>query len=402
MTVPTPSGPSQSGVRIAVTGIGVVAPCGQGAEAFWQGLIGEAPSGDRREISDWDPSPWFDNAKEARRSDRFSQFALAAAAEALAMAGDLAVDPSKAGTLIGTGIGGIATNEAQIIRQHEKGPRRVSPFLVPMMMPNAAAASVSMRHGFRGPCEAVVTACAAGTHSIGNAINLIRSGRCEVVVAGGSEAPMTATSVAGFRNMTAMSSQEVSMPFDEKRDGFIIAEGAGILVMEEWARAKARGANIVAEVLGSASTADAHHITAPAPGGTGAVQAMHLALIDAGLEPSDVTHINAHGTSTSLNDAAEAHAISKVFGETGGQLVTSTKGITGHPLGAAGALEAVAIVLSMAKGLVPHTVGLSKPDPELPALDYVMKSPRQWSPGPTISNSFGFGGHNGSLIIAPV
>ncbi len=388
--------------RVAITGLGVVAPCGVGASAFWEGLFRQPEKSDRRELLDWDPLPYFDgNRKEARRSDRFSQFALAAAAEAMEQAGDFDADPTRVGTLIGTGIGGIETNENEILKGHEKGVRRVSPFLVPMMMPNAAAASVSMRYGLQGPCEATVTACAAGTHALGNATNLIRWGRCDVVVSGGAEAPLTPTAQAGFRNMTAMSNQQVSMPFDARRDGFIIAEGAAVLVLEEWDRAVARGATILAEVLGSASSADAHHITAPAPGGTGAMTVMRYALEDAGLKASDIVHVNAHGTSTPLNDAAEAHAYAEMFGTDPGPIVTSTKGVTGHALGAAGALEAVAMVLAMKHGRIPPTVGFEEQDPELPVLNLSTGDGQEWTPGPSISNNFGFGGHNGSLILAP-
>ena len=384
---------------VAVTGLGVVAPCGVGADAFWQGLLDRPADGDRR-VPEWDPSPWFENPKEARRADPFTQFALAAAAMALESSGDLGADPAKIGVMIGTGIGGIGTNETQIVVRHEKGDRRVSPFLIPMMMPNAAAAAISMRHGFQGPCEATVTACAAGTHSIGNGVNLIRSGRCDVVLAGGSEAPFTPTSLAGFGNMTALSKRGHSQPFDVERDGFVMSEGAAVLVLEDMERATARGANILGVVLGSASTADAHHITAPAPGGSGAVRCIELALDDAGIGPEDIAHINAHGTSTPLNDAAEAHAIAKVFG-TPGPIVTSTKGVTGHALGAAGALEAAAVLLSMQHGQVPPTHGLVTPDPELPAVDIVVGEARSWEPGPSLSNSFGFGGHNGTLVLAP-
>ncbi len=388
--------------RVAITGLGVVAPCGVGALAFWEGLFQQPEKSDRRELLDWDPLPYFDgNRKEARRSDRFSQFALAAAAEAMEQAGDFDAEPTRVGTLIGTGIGGIETNENEILKGHEKGVRRVSPFLVPMMMPNAAAASVSMKYGLQGPCEATVTACAAGTHALGNAANLIRWGRCDVVVSGGAEAPLTPTAQAGFRNMTAMSNQQISMPFDARRDGFIIAEGAAVLVLEEWDRAVARGATILAEVLGSASSADAHHITAPAPGGTGAMTVMRYALEDAGIEASDIVHVNAHGTSTPLNDAAEAHAYSEMFGTDPGPIVTSTKGVTGHALGAAGALEAVAMVLAMQHGRIPPTVGFEEQDPELPVLNLSTGDGQEWTPGPSISNNFGFGGHNGSLILAP-
>ncbi|MGH1491861.1 MAG: beta-ketoacyl-[acyl-carrier-protein] synthase family protein [Acidimicrobiales bacterium] len=384
---------------VAVTGLGVVAPCGVGVEAFWQGLLSQPADGDRR-VPDWDPLPYFENGKTARRADPFTQYALGAAAMALDSAGPLDADPSRIGVMIGTGIGGISTNEEQILIRHEKGDRRVSPFLIPMMMPNAASASISMKHGFQGPCETTVTACSAGTHSIGNALMQIRAGRCDVMLAGGSEAPFTPTSLAGFGNMTALSSSGHSMPFDEGRDGFVMSEGAAVLVLEDFDRAIARGAKILGLVLGSASTADAHHITAPAPGGVGAVQCMERAIADAGLSVSDVAHVNAHGTSTPLNDAAEAHAIAKVFGSPG-PIVTSTKGVTGHALGAAGALEAAAVLLSMEHKLVPPTFGLTTPDPELPDIDLVMDTPRQWTPGPSISNSFGFGGHNGTIVLAP-
>ncbi len=386
--------------RVAVTGMGVVATCGIGKDAFWSGLFATPGDGNQRRVENWDPLPYFDNPKDARRSDRFSQFALAATAEALEQAGEFGIDHSRIGVLIGTGIGGIITNEEQIVNRHVKGDRRVSPFLVPMMMPNAAAASVSMRHGFQGPCEATVTACAAGTHSIGNAINMIRGGRADVVIAGGAEAPITPTSVAGFRNMTALSSTGKSMPFDTARDGFVISEGAAVLVLEDWDMAVARGATILAEAMGSASTADAHHITAPAPGGVGAIRCMEVALEDAGLRASDIGHINMHGTSTPLNDAAEAHAVAKVFSDLS-PVVTSTKGVTGHALGAAGAIEAVAVILAMQHSLVPPTIGLVNYDPELPDLDIARGEGKAWKPAAAMSNSFGFGGHNGTIVLAP-
>jgi 3-oxoacyl-[acyl-carrier-protein] synthase II len=387
------------GRRVAITGVGVVSPCGIGTDAFWAGLLAPAPEGERR-VHDFDPATVFDNPKEARRADRFTQMALAAAAEALAQSGDVGGDPERRGVLIGTGIGGIATLEEQIITNHEKGARRVSPFLVPMMMANAAAASVSMRYGWQGPCETTVTACAAGTHSIANAARLVASGRCDAVLAGGSESAMTPTSIAGFGNMTALSSTGRSMPFSAERDGFVIAEGAAVLVLEDWQSAEARGATILAEVLGGASTADAHHITAPAPGGAGAVACMERALADAGVALSEIGHINAHGTSTPLNDAAEAEAIAKLFG-TPGPPVTSTKGVTGHALGAAGALEAAAIILSILHRLIPPTAGTTSIDPAIAPIDLVLGAPRAWEPAPSLSNSFGFGGHNGCLVIGP-
>ena len=385
--------------RVAVTGLGVVAPCGIGVDAFWEGLCGPAPIGDRR-IVDFDPAPYFSNPKEVRRADRCTQFAIAASEMALAQAGDLTADPARSGVFIGTGIGGIETLEHQILVMNDKGERRVSPFLIPMMMPNAAPASVSMRYGFQGPAENTCTACAAGTHAIANAARLIAHGRCDVVLAGGSEAPFVRTAMAGFTNMTALSAAGISRPFDADRDGFVMGEGAGILLLEEWDMALERGATILAEVLGGASTADAHHITAPSPGGVGAITCMELAMEEAGIKPADVTHINAHGTSTPLNDMAEAVAVNKLFGAAG-PLLTSTKGITGHALGAAGALEAVAVVSAMQRRLVPPTAGHTTDDPEMPQINLVVGEPAPWTPGPALSNSFGFGGHNGSLVLGP-
>jgi 3-oxoacyl-[acyl-carrier-protein] synthase II len=350
-------------------------------------------------VHDFDPGPHFANPKEARRADRFTQFALAAAGEALEQAGDVGGDPGRRGVIVGTGVGGLATIEENVLALDHKGPRRVSPFLVPMMMSNAAAAGISMRHGWQGPCETIVTACATGTQCVGYAARLIQLGVCDAVISGSSEAAMTPTGVAGFTNMTAMSSDGVSRPFDVDRNGFVMSEGAGIIVLEEWEQAVARDATILGEVLGSASTADAHHITAPSPGGVGAVTCMQLALDDAGLAADAVTHINAHGTSTPLNDAAEAEAIAKLFGRA--PAVTSTKGVTGHTLGAAGAIEVAAVVLSMAKGQIPPTDGLVTYDPELPDIDVVVGGPRDWTPGPTLSNSFGFGGHNATVALAP-
>ena len=389
-----------AGHRVAITGYGVVAPCGIGKEAFWKGLLGKGFSGSRSiEVQDWDPLPYFESPKDARRSDRCEQFALAAAGEAIAQSGSLPYDPSRIGTIFGTGIGGLRTLEEQVITRVEKGERRVSPFLVPMMMSNASGAAISMRYGFQGPAETVCTACAASTHAIGNAARLVAWGRCDAVVTGGSESAATITALAGFANMTALSSTLVSKPFDATRDGFIMGEGAAVFVLERLDMAVARGAHIVAEIVGAASNADAHHITAPSPGGVGATRCMQLALEDAGLETSDIKQINAHGTSTPLNDSAEAQAIEAVFGDRSVPVV-SIKGVTGHPLGAAGALEAAAVLLSIEKSLIPPTAGTTVIDPEM-SIDVVIGEPRKWTPGPTISNNFGFGGHNGSVIIAP-
>jgi len=386
--------------RVAVTGLGVVAPCGVGAAAYWDGLLGPGITGTRSvEFGEWDPTPWFDSPKDARRADRVEQFALAAAAEAFDSGGRPPVDDPRIATVFATGVGGLRTLEDQIEVRQNKGERRVSPFLVPMMMPNASGAAISMRYGLRGPNETICTACAAGTHAIGYAARLIAWGVCDAAVTGGSESAGTATALAGFGNMTALSSAGVSRPFDVERDGFVMGEGAAVLILEAYEDAEARGADILAEVLGSASNADAHHITAPAPGGTGAIACMRLALADAGLEPDAIGHINAHGTSTPLNDAAEAAAVADVFGSDGPP-VTSTKGVTGHALGAAGALEAAAVLLSMHHELIPPTANTKHVDDEL-GIDVVTGEPRPWSPSPAMSNNFGFGGHNGSILFGP-
>ena len=389
-----------AGHRVAITGLGVVAPCGIGKDAYWQGLLGPGINGTTSvTIDDWDSAPYYASPKDARRADRVEQYAIAAAQEAFAQAGDIGVDPARFGTIFATGIGGLHTLEEQVIVRVEKGERRVSPFLVPMMMANASGAAISMKYGLQGPNETICTACAAGTHAIGYAARLIAWGRCDAVATGGSECAATATSLAGFGNMTALSSAGRSMPFDEARDGFVMGEGAAVFVLERWDLAVARGATIIGEILGSASNADAHHITAPAPGGTGAIACMKLALDDAGLSPSDIRLVNAHGTSTPLNDAAEAAAVTDVFGARSVP-VTSGKGVTGHALGAAGALEAAQVVLAMQHKLIPPTAGTTSPDPSMD-IDLVTGSPREWLPGPAISNNFGFGGHNGSVIIGP-
>lgn len=384
--------------RVVITGLGVLAACGIGKDAYFDGLCGPPPEG-MRLVPDFDPLPYFKNAKEARRIDRFAHFAIAAAEEAFEQSGDVEPDLDRAGVVIGTGVGGLNTLEQQVEIYHFKGPRRVSPFLVPMMMSNAAAAHVSMRFGYRGPCEATVTACAASTQAIGNAVNMIRWDRCDVMLAGGSEASNTPVGMQGFINMTATSASGISRPFDVDRDGFLHAEGCGVMVLEELSRAEARGATILGEIIGYASTADASHITAPSAGGAGAAACMEMAIADAGLVPADIAQINAHGTSTPLNDAAEAEAIAKVFGSPGPP-VTSTKGVTGHALGGAGAIEVAAVLLSIERGLIPPTAGFENRDPELPEIDLVTEI-RDWVPGPTLSNSFGFGGHNATLVIAP-
>ena len=389
-----------AGHRVAITGYGVVAPCGVSKQNFWQGLLGPGVSGGLTvELENWDPSPYFAGPKEVRRADRCEQYALAAAHEAIEQSGTLPYDASKVGTIFGTGIGGLRTLEEQVIVRVEKGERRVSPFLVPMMMSNASGAAISMRYGFQGPAETICTACAAATHAIGYAARLVAWGRCDAVVSGGSESAATITAVAGFANMTALSTTKISRPFDAERDGFIFGEGAAVFVLERLDKALARGANILGEVLGAGSNADAHHITAPSPGGVGAIACMKSALEDAGLSADQIKQVNAHGTSTPLNDSAEAAAVAHLF--THKPPMTSIKGVTGHPLGAAGALEAASVLLSFEHKLVPPTANTKNVDPEMSGVDVVTGVARSWQPGPTISNNFGFGGHNGSIILAP-
>jgi len=389
-----------AGRRVAITGYGVVAPSGIGKKAFWDGLNGPGITGHKSiEIEDWDPLPYFDNPKDARRADRVEQFSLAAAAEAFEQAGRPPVEADRFGTIFATGVGGLRSTEEQLTNLLMKGERRVSPFTVPMMMPNAAGAAISMRYGLRGPNETITTACAASTHAIGYAARLIAWGMCDAIVTGGTESAGCAIGVTSFGNMTALSTSGSSRPFDVDRDGFVLGEGCGVLMLEEWSLAEGRGATIIGEVMGAASNADAHHITAPSPGGVGAIACMRLAIDDAGLQPSDIGHVNAHGTSTPLNDEAEAAAITEVFGPNAVP-VTSTKGVTGHALGAAGALEAVAVLLAIEHRLIPPTAGTTTVDPEF-TIDVVLDKARPWEPKPSISNSLGFGGHNGSVIIGP-
>ena len=390
-----------AGHRVAITGYGVVAPCGIGKQNFWKGLLGPGTTGSVTvEVSEWDPAPYFDGPKEVRRADRCEQYALAAAKEAIEQSGSLPYDPTRIGTIFGTGIGGLRTLEEQVVVRVEKGERRVSPFLVPMMMSNASGAAISMRYGFQGPAETICTACAAATHALGYAARLIAWGRCDAVVSGGAESAATVTAVAGFANMTALSTTKVSKPFDATRDGFVFGEGSAVFVLERLDLAVARGSKIYGEILGAGSNADAHHITAPSPGGVGAIACMKLALDDAGLTPDQIKQVNAHGTSTPLNDSAEAQAVSNVFGASKPPM-TSIKGVTGHPLGAAGALEAAAVLLSFEHKLIPPTANTTVVDPEMKDVDIVIGNARPWEPGPTISNNFGFGGHNGSIILAP-
>lgn len=389
----TPTGPVL-GYRVAVTGVGAISCAGVGVEALWSALLKDTAPESKR-IAPFDATH-VGGPKELRRFDPFTLYALMAADEAWRQSG-LSGPLVDAGSIVTTGIGGLQTVIEQFRVLSDKGPGRVSPFMVPMMMPNAATAAVSMRFGLGGPCETVTTACAAGTHAIGNAARLVATGRSTVAVAGGAEAVMVEIAEAGFRNMTALSNTEFSRPFDVDRDGFVMGEGAGILILEEWEHAIARGATIYAEVLGAASTADAHHITAPDPSGHGAIRCMELALEDAGVTTRDVSHINAHGTSTPLNDLAESVAVRKVFGDSVPP-VTSIKGHLGHSLAAAGALEGVASVMTLVNQLIPPTAGTTNVDPEV-GLDVVIGQPRACDVEVVLSNSFGFGGHNGSVVF---
>ncbi len=383
------------GHRVVITGVGAVSACGSGAAALFEGLLSGSFTDDRS-VPDFDPERYF-SAKEVRRVDRFAQLTVAAAVEAFEDSGIEVDDPDRSASIFGTGIGGMTTLTAQTAVLADKGPKRVTPFLAPMMMPNAGGAQVAMRYGLRGPAETITTACAAGTHAIGYAAHLVASGRVSVALTGGGESILDPVAFAGFGNMTALSSTGKSMPFDVARDGFVMAEGAGALVIESLDHAVARGARIYAEVLGAASTADAFHITAPREDGSGARRCMELAIADAGLSISDVGHINAHGTSTPLNDLAESKAIVSLFGDDAPP-VTSAKGVTGHSLGGAGALEAVASVLTIDRGVIPPTIGLEHLDPAI-KLDVVQGEPRKLEQAVVLSNSFGFGGHNGCLVI---
>jgi 3-oxoacyl-[acyl-carrier-protein] synthase II len=403
--------------RVAVTGLGVKTPAGTNLDAFWSRLLsGRSTAGT---IQRFDPSPLpvrigcevpeFDatdylGPKEARRMDRVTQLGFAASVDALADAGEIGADPARCAVILGTGIGGLITLEEQLRVYVDKGAGRVSPFLVPMMMTNATAGTVAMQLGWTGPNLCISTACAASAHAVGEAARLIRDETSDVVMTGGSESCMTPVAISAFARMTALSGrnddpEHASRPFDAGRDGFVMGEGASALLLENWDRAVARGARIYGEVIGYGRNADAYHITAPSPGGEGAAACMELALDDAGLAPSDIGHVNAHGTSTPLNDAAEAEAIRKVFGGSAPP-VTSTKGVTGHLVGAAGATEAVACLLAMRDAQVPPTANLEQIGDEI-QLDIVSGTPRAVTAAPALSNSFGFGGHNATLIFAP-
>lgn len=406
--------------RVAVTGLGVVSPVGNDVPTAWQNLI--AGKGGIGRLSRFDPAPFdsqvagevkgFDperliDRKTLRHVDLFVQYAWVAAIEAFGQAGlqQDKLDPNRAAVIIGSGIGGIHT----LVQQHEvlinRGPSRVSPFFVPMMISDMASGQLSIAFGARGPNFCTVSACASGAHALGEGYRLITGNLADVVIAGGSESPLTPLALAGFCSMKALTTrnddpEHASRPFDAGRDGFIMAEGAGVMILEEWEHARKRGALVLAELAGYGSTADAYHMTAPEPNGEGAGRAMALALEDAGLSPEQVQYVNAHGTSTPLNDKGETQAIRRVFGAHADRLaVSSTKSMTGHLLGAAGAFELVASVMAVREGILPPTINHETPDPECD-LDYVPNEARRVPVRVALSNSLGFGGHNVSLVVA--
>ena len=395
--------------RIVITGLGAVTPLGMGAASLHERwAAGDCGIADGvGACQDFEPADHF-SIKEVRRLDRFSQLALVASAEALAQAGwdsGLPYDPMRTGCVIATGIGGIETVEIQHDVMRDKGPRSVSPLGIPQYMPNAGAAAVAMKHGLKGQMYGVVSACSGGGHAIGSALRMIQYGDADAVVAGGAEATLTPFGFACFNSMQALSPTGFSRPFDARRDGFVMGEGAGVLVLEEESAARERGATILGEIAGYGSTSDAYHLTAPEPTGAAASRAIELALTDAGATADDVSYINAHGTSTQLNDAAETAALKRALGEVRAKQIpiSSTKSAIGHLLGAAGAVEAVETLQVLETRVIPPTLGYEVPDPELD-LDYVPGEARpliaaNGGPPLAISNSFAFGGHNVSLVL---
>ncbi len=405
--------------RVVITGLGVVTPLGQQVGAFWDNLLAgqcgvdkiarfDASAFDTRiaaEVKDFDPLPAFPSPKEIRRTDRFSQFGVYAAWQALRDSGlDLnRANLDEVGVFIGSGIGGLETVTQQLKVLLERGPGRLSPFMIPMLISNMASGLVSMYHNLRGPNFATCSACATSNHALGEAWRTIKMGDAKVMLAGGAEATIVPIGIGGFCAMKALSTRNddpkhASRPFDRERDGFVMGEGSGVLVLEELEHAKARGARIYAELAGYGNTADAHHLTAPSPGGEGAVRCMRMALRTAGLNPEEISYINAHGTSTPQGDIAETEAIKTIFGSHARKVaVSSTKGATGHMLGAAGAVEMVVCAKALATDTVPPTINYEVPDPECD-LDYVPNTARQMKVNTCINNSFGFGGHNASIV----
>jgi 3-oxoacyl-[acyl-carrier-protein] synthase II len=405
--------------RVVITGLGVCTPLGNDVQTMWKGLLRGQSGIDRithfdatpfdtqiaGEVKNFDPAPAFPSPKDARRSDRFAQFGVYAAHQALIDSGlDLATaDRDEIGVFIGSGIGGLETTADQHSILLHKGPGRLSPFMIPMLILNMASGLFSMFNKLRGPNVATCSACATATHAIGEAWRTLKMGDAKVMFAGGSEATIVPIGIGGFCAMRAMSTrndqpQQASRPFDVDRDGFVMGEGSGIVVLEELEHARARGAKIYCELLGYGNTADASHMTAPSPGGEGAARCMKMALRNAGLNPSDITYINAHGTSTPQGDVAETQAIKTVFGHHAKTLaVSSTKGATGHMLGAAGAVELAICAKAIQTDAVPPTINLDKPDPECD-LDYVPHTAREMKVNAIVNNSFGFGGHNASVV----
>lgn len=404
--------------RVVVTGMGAITPIGNDVESFWQGLkdktVGIGPityfdTTDYKcelaaEVKGFDPKQYMD-AKAARRMEAFSQFAVAASKEALEQSGiDMEKeDPYRVGVCVGSGIGSLQAMEKDVKKLNEKGPSRVNPLLVPLMISNMAAGNVAIQFGLKGKCFNVVTACATGTHSIGEAFRSIQYGEADVMVAGGAEASITPIGIAGFTSLTALNTTEdvsrASIPFDEDRNGFVMGEGAGVVVLESLEHAKARGANILAEVVGYGATCDAFHITSPAEDGSGAARAMENAIKDAGITAEDIDYVNAHGTSTHHNDLFETKAIRLALGDHAEKVkINSTKSMIGHLLGAAGGVEFITCVKSIQDGFVHATAGLEKPG-EGCDLDYTMGDGVSMNVDVAISNSLGFGGHNASLIV---
>jgi 3-oxoacyl-[acyl-carrier-protein] synthase II len=394
--------------EVAVTGVGAITPLGVGARTLherWTAGSSGLDGGEGR-CADFDPTSVL-SRKEARRADRFTQLAIASGDEALAEAGwdgELPYDPDRVGSVIGTGIGGIGTIEDNHGTLRDQGAGAVSPLAVPLMMGNAGAAALSLRYGLRGPVFGVMSACAAGAHAIGTALRMIQHGDADAVVTGGSEAALTPLTRAAFSSMSALSPTGISRPFDARRDGFVLAEGSAVLVLEDAEKALARGAKVLATVRGYGATGDAHHLTAPDAEGLGGARAIRLALEDARLTPADVAYVNAHGTSTQLNDRAETAALKLALGDEAAAIpVSSTKSVTGHSLGAAGAVEAVATILALRDRIAPPTVGWEEAEEGLD-LDYVPTARPLADDRPPIglSNSFGFGGHNATLVLEGV
>jgi len=405
--------------RVVVTGMGVISPVGNSVEELWNNLKSGISGIDKvtrfdaskfstkiaAEVKDFDPSKYIDK-KEARRMDLTEQYAIVSSQKAFddAKLGSDSLDLEKAGVVLGSGIGGIDTFEKQHAILLKQGPNRVSPFFIPMMIIDMAAGLVSMRFNFKGPNYATVSACASGAHAIADAFRIVQRGDAEVMIPGGSEATVTPASLAGFCSARALSTrndepQKASRPFDQQRDGFVMGEGAGMIILENLDHAQRRGAKIYAEIIGVGMSADAYHITAPAPGGEGAVRSMQLALKDADLSPESVDYINSHGTSTDLGDLTECQAIKAVFGEHAYKIpVNSTKSMVGHLLGAAGAVELIAAIKSMEEGILHPTINYEFPDPECD-LDFVPNQKRSTHIDRAISNSFGFGGHNITIAV---